>query len=179
MVQDVTAHRIRQAFGVAEELKASHIVLHHGYVPGTSWRDGWIRRSGAFWRELLRQRPPGTRIHLENLLEWEPTLLADVIDASETADLDVTLDIGHTHCNSRTPAIGWIEALGPRIGYTHLHDNHGETDEHLALGAGTMPLEAVFSALEAHSPRALWMLEVDSGEDTKRSLDWLERHRFI
>jgi len=179
MVQGVARHRIGQAFGVAEELGASHIVLHHGYVPGTSWRDGWIRRSGEFWRELLEAGPLGTHFHLENFSEWEPTLLADVIDASELSNLDVALDVGHSHCNSRTSPIDWIKILGARIGYTHLHDNHGETDEHLALGAGTIPFKEVLSALEEYSPEAMWVLEVKAGEDTEKSLDWLESNGFL
>jgi len=55
----------------------------------------------------------------------------------------------------------------------HIHDNHGETDEHLGLGKGNIPLEAVFSDLKKHSPDAIWALEAE-GDGLLQSIRWLK-----
>ena len=45
MVRDVAKNRCEMALEFAQELDATHLVLHHGYVPGTSGFDGWLFRS--------------------------------------------------------------------------------------------------------------------------------------
>jgi len=81
LVRDVARRRVEQGHGVAVGLGASHLVLHHGYVPGTSPAASWVRRSSAFWREFLSGKAPGVSVHLENMLELDPELIADVVDA--------------------------------------------------------------------------------------------------
>jgi sugar phosphate isomerase/epimerase len=65
-----------------------------------------------------------------------------------------------------------------QIGYVHLHDNHGVTDEHLGLGEGNVPLQETLGALEKYSPEAVWALETDPKRFVS-SLDWLADHQFI
>lgn len=178
MVRDVARQRFEQAYGIARALGVTHIVLHHGYVPGTSGREGWIRRCAAFWNEFMEGKSTDVRIHLENLLEWEPTLLADVLEAVDHPNVDAILDIGHVHCNARASLAEWIEVLGTRIGYVHLHDNHGERDEHLGLGRGNLPVLETCRALEQHAPDALWAIEAE-GDGISESLEWLDRHGFL
>ena len=158
LVQHVARHRFEQAYSVAKELQIDHMVLHHGYVPGTSAPAGWLSRSVLFWQAFF-DATAGIFFHLENMLEHEPTLLREVVLAVDRPGLDVCLDIGHAHCYSRTPVVKWIERLGSLIGYVHLHDNHGTEDEHLGLGAGTIAMEEVCAALEAYAPEAVWALE--------------------
>ncbi len=178
MVRDVARRRFEQAYRVVLELDASHVVLHHGYVPATSGREGWIRRSAAFWKDFLEDKSVNVRFHLENVLEWEPTLVAEVVKAIDRPNVDITLDIGHAYCNSRTPVLEWIEVLGPRIGYVHLHDNHGEMDEHLGLGEGDIPVLDVCHSLEERAPKAVWAVEAE-GIGIPQSLEWLATHGFL
>jgi len=46
------------------------------------------------------------------------------------------LDTGHAHVNGGIHAC--IETFGSRLRHMHLHDNHGEMDEHLEVGKGTI-----------------------------------------
>jgi sugar phosphate isomerase/epimerase len=160
MVRDLARRRFERARDVALQLNAHHLVLHHGYVPHTSPPSGWLSRSTAFWRAFLDGIPGGIAVHLENLLELDTELIAAVVDAIDRRNLDIALDVGHAHCRSRLSVVEWIEALGERIGYVHLHDNRGAEDEHLALGEGTIPVGEVCSALETRAPGAVWALEV-------------------
>ncbi len=178
LVRSITRQRIEQSYLVAASLGAQHLVLHHGYVPHTSAYAGWLKRSVEFWQDYLQGKQPALCVHLENLLELDPGLIADVVRGIQRPNLDINLDIGHAHCNSRTPVVGWIEALGPLIGYVHLHDNRGDEDEHLGLGQGNIPLVEVCQALEQYAPDALWSLEVDAG-DVRGSVGWLQEHGFL
>jgi sugar phosphate isomerase/epimerase len=105
-----------------------------------------------FWHDFLSDKDPNIRIHLENMLELDPELISDVVRSIDRANLDINLDIGHAHCNSNTPVIKWIERLGSQIGYVHLHDNHGQSDEHLGLGPVRSPSKK-FAGLWKNTPR--------------------------
>ena len=178
LVRNVARQRIEQSYGVAVDLRASHLVFHHGYVPHTSSPAGWIKRSTGFWRGFLDGKDPRIRVHLENMFELDPELIADVVGSIGRPNLDMNLDVGHAHCFSRTNVIKWVEDLGPQIGYVHLHDNHGERDEHLGLGRGTIPWSEVCRALNERAPDAIWAVEAE-GDGIQQSLEWLRDNGFM
>lgn len=175
MVRDLARYRFEQAARIADELGATHLILHHGYTPGTSDRKNWILRCTSFWRQFVKDRPTGMRVYLENHLERDPSMLADLIDAVDDPRLDLCLDIGHVHGCIQGDVVEWIKQLGTHIGYVHLHDNHGSRDEHLGLGRGNAPLEEIVAALRQYSPNALWALECKL-EEMVDSIEWLENH---
>jgi sugar phosphate isomerase/epimerase len=177
MLQLVTANRYQMGVNVARQLNINHIILHHGYVPGTYKPNTWVKRFSAFWKEFLADQPQAVSFHIENLFDRDPGLIADAIAAVDDERIDVCLDVGHAHCFSSVSVSAWVRRLGDRIGYVHLHNNHGEADEHLDLDKGTIDMAEVCSELEDVSSRALWALEssVDSHE---RMLTWLYDRGF-
>lgn len=177
MIREVTRNRFELACRFARELDCPDIILHHGYVPGTSHPRNWLPRFVEFWHDFLDSKDPSVRYHVENMLEWDAGLLAEVIDAIDDPRVDVCLDIGHCHCNSRETPMSWIERLGRRIGWVHLHDNHGQSDEHLALDQGTIPMDEVCGALLQHAPEAVWCLE-PADEGIASSIEWLRTNGF-
>ena len=64
------------------------------------------------------------------------------------------------------------------LGYVHLHDNHGESDEHLGLGQGTIPVSEVCQALQHYAPTAIWGIET-ALPHMESSVHWLEEHDFL
>ncbi|MBU0983688.1 MAG: sugar phosphate isomerase/epimerase [candidate division Zixibacteria bacterium] len=172
MVREVARTRFEQAVETAGKLGIEHLILHHGYLPGTSKPGNWIKRSTEFWKTFLSGLPRTCHIHIENLFEHDPEILIEVIQAVNDPRLDVCLDIGHVHCHGKVNVIKWIEQLGDRIGYVHLHDNHGTADEHLGLGEGTLPVADACHALQTYAPDAIWGLEV-SFDRMQSSLRWL------
>lgn len=178
LVCEVARQRIQAGFDVAMRLKASHIVLHAGRVPNAGPEQFWIKRSIAFWRSFMAQVPADVNVHLENMLEEGPHVLAALVDGVGCPNLHVNLDIGHAHCNSHTPVLEWVTHLTDRIGYVHMNDNHGADDEELGLGHGTIPIKEVCNALEEVSPNAIWGIEAE-GDGVEESLKWLEANGFI
>ncbi|MEK7218524.1 MAG: sugar phosphate isomerase/epimerase family protein, partial [Patescibacteria group bacterium] len=173
LVREVSAKRMKQAFKIAKELKAESIVLHGGYVPNTSSPEGYVSRSILYWKELLQATP--VSLHIENHLDNTPDILMKIIDGVGDPRLGVCLDIGHAHAFSDFTPPEWVAQLGERITYVHLHDNHGKRDEHLRLGAGSLPVTDTLRALEKFAPEAIWAIEADE----EGSYEWLQEHQFI
>jgi len=159
-------------------LGGTHIVLHHAYDPEKDERRKWLSRFGSFWADFSRELPAGIQFHLENMLEHGPEFIISLLATISDEQVDACLDVGHVHCNSKTPVLKWIEELGSRIGYVHLHDNHGDTDEHLGLGMGDVQMEEVCHALEQHSPQATWAVECKA-EYREHSLAWLRDRKYF
>lgn len=176
-IREVTRDRFELACTFARALNSPDIILHHGYVPGTSPPKNWLRRCVEFWNDFLQDKEQFLKFHVENMLEWDAVLLSEVIDGIGDSRVDVCLDIGHSNCNSRETPIQWIERLGARIGWVHMHNNFGETDEHLALGTGTIPMEEVCQVLLEKAPAAVWSQEAQD-EDIPASIEWLKLHGY-
>lgn len=172
MIRDATRQRFELGATVAARLAAQHVVFHHGYVPGTSPPANWLRRCSAFWKAFLADKPASTHFHMENMVEHGPELLRDVIDAIEAPNVTACLDIGHAHCHSHATPLKWVEALGARIGYVHIHNNYGEADDHLAPANGTLDVAEVLMAMKECSPAAIWALEVPLST-IDGSMEWL------
>jgi sugar phosphate isomerase/epimerase len=109
----------------------------------------------------------GVRICVENV-QLRPnevvTSFADhlrLVDSIGQPSVTCALDTGHAHVNGGIQAC--IAAFGPRLHHIHLHDNHGEKDEHLEVGKGTIRF-AEFAAF-LHNFRDLISLETRSPTD--------------
>jgi sugar phosphate isomerase/epimerase len=177
MIRDVSGQRMSQGCRTASQLKAAHLIFHHGYVPHTSWPQNWISRFVQFWNSFLADKPHNVFFHLENMLELSPDMICETIDAISDPRVSACLDIGHAHCNSTTAVLNWVERLGRRIEYVHLHDNDGSSDQHLAIGEGNIPFDEVCMALNEYSPIAIWALEAHTS-GIKKSYDWLKEKGF-
>jgi sugar phosphate isomerase/epimerase len=178
LVRETPRQRIQEGFDIASHLCAKHIVYHDGRVPRTNPEESWITTSVGFWNSFMKQVPQDVHVYLENMLEEGPNVLSDIIDQVNSPNLHANLDIGHAHCNSRTPVVQWVMLFGDRIGYVHLHDNNGECDEHLGLCEGSIAVHDVCHALEEHAPHAIWAIEAE-GDGILQSLEWLDKHRIL
>jgi sugar phosphate isomerase/epimerase len=165
-------------YQTACKLKATHIIFHHGYVPRTSPPKNWIPRFVEFWKSFLDEKPENVHFHLENMLELSPDIMIETIDTISDRRVSACLDIGHAHCNSTTPVLNWIEKLGSRIEHVHIHDNDGASDQHLAIGEGSIPFKDVCSVLNEYSPNAIWSLETQTN-GIRKSYDWLRENGFV
>lgn len=178
IIREVTRNRFEYAYDVAEKLKAKNLVLHHGYVPKTSYPPNWIKRSFTFFDDFFANKNNDIKIHLENVLEFDSDMLFELIEGLQGKNIDVCLDIGHAHCNSKISVVEWIKRLKDKIGYVHIHDNNGLEDEHLGLGMGNIPLDEVCEALERYSPQAIWAIESKS-DYIQKSINWMMTRGYI
>jgi sugar phosphate isomerase/epimerase len=177
MIRDVTRNRFEIGYKTAKQLGATELILHHGYVPGTSPIKSWIPRFAQFWKDFLIGKGE-MRFHLENMLEFAPDVIYESIEAIGRENVDCCLDIGHTHCDSRTSAEEWIKKLGNKIGYVHIHDNDGTCDAHTAIGKGNIPFIKVLAKLNEYSPNAIWSIETNVN-NISETYEWMQKNKFI
>lgn len=170
--------RLRQAFRYLPVFRPVSVVCHLGYEARFYGGDTpqWLARAVATWKELAaRAATHGVTVMLENVYETEPELLLEVVRRVDAANLKVCLDVGHLYAFGNGDWPRWLHTLAPVIGQLHLHDNHGAADEHLALGAGIIPLPEILQFLADRCPQPLVTLEPHQEGSLQPSLDFLAR----
>ncbi|MEW5724382.1 MAG: sugar phosphate isomerase/epimerase family protein [Thermodesulfobacteriota bacterium] len=170
-VLKVTRARYARTLELAALFEPEHVVFHPGYEWSKHqvYREKWLETSLETWRPLARRAGElGIRLVLENTLEREPEDFFPLFEALAPEGVGFCLDTGHAAAFGRVPLLAWLEALAPRLAVLHLHDNHGDRDEHLALGRGVIDFAALFSflagwgmkpaavTLEPHTEADLW-----------------------
>ena len=81
--------------------------------------------------------------------------------------LKICFDTGHR--NFLTPNFDVLEDYGKYVTVLHIHDNHGETDEHIVCGEGTMDWEE-FAQQLAKYPEIVLSAEVKTNNKNKDTL---------
>lgn len=167
VVRETTMRVFNYAYNIARELGCTEMVVHNGYVPNTLFHEIWLSNAKTFWEEFFSDKDESITIMIENQNEEDSEILKREIDLVDDPRLKVCFDIGHAHANSNMPVEEWIISLGDRIGYVHLHNNHGKisgrlsylNDEHLGLDMGTIDIEQTLELLEICCPDAIWNVE--------------------
>ena len=172
----MTEKRYRQAADLARELGVRRLVIHGGFVPQVYFPEWYVEQSVLFWRDFLRQLPQDMTVALENVMEPQPRLLADIARQVDDPRLGLCLDIGHANTFvSQVPPVEWVEPMAPWLRHVHLHDNVGREDLHDPLGRGSILMEQVLDAILELCPAATFTLE---NQDCGPSLDWLRQHGY-
>jgi sugar phosphate isomerase/epimerase len=170
--------RLRQAFDLLEIFRPLSIVCHAGYEARhySSHRQQWLSHSVDTWEELAAQAERSqTRVMLENVYESDPEILVGLFTQVKASNIQFCFDLGHLHAFGRGSFPQWLEALTPYLGQLHLHDNHGQTDDHLALGSGAVPIPVVLNFLAAQGVFPLITLEPHQEKSLIPSLEYLAK----
>lgn len=151
---------IKRALEVAEQIPFRFLVIHLG-----DREDTWTPRSLDFSITALEHlhafaNPLGVKLLVENLQNdvTRPANILEVLRAGHLRDIGVCLDVGHAHLGEGVAAA--LTELKPLIRSSHLHDNHGERDEHLWPGEGTIAWDEVFSELKTAPQMPAGVLEI-------------------
>jgi len=147
--------RLEKSILLSSQLQSNLWVFHPGlqtgishFYPDLDWQLNLksVRQLKAFADQC------GIEISIENCPEPFPFLLRSVRDflrfydeLGET-DIGLTLDVGHSNTNSQT--YEFINTFPDRIVHTHLHDNHGDFDNHLGIGEGNIDWTSTVRALK-------------------------------
>lgn len=158
---------LESRFQIAAVMDAS-IVIHPGHVSWESDRPLAHRQLTKSIQDLLHlQEEYGVRFYIENLLNWESSLIRTPDDLHLIEGAALALDIGHAHtCGCLT------DFLELPCEYYHLHDNDGINDQHISLGAGTINMSAVVKALKRDRD-ATMIFETNLHQDALTSKDYL------
>jgi sugar phosphate isomerase/epimerase len=139
-----------RAIAAARSLRCAMLVLHLGLPRGQSIPPGDNDRR-AVTRSLEQIAEAAGAGGVQLALEVIPNDLSTPAALLEwlEGDLDLRaglcLDVGHAHLLGGAPEA--VEALAGHVLTTHVHDNRGQTDDHLVPFAGTIDWPATLAAL--------------------------------
>jgi sugar phosphate isomerase/epimerase len=143
---------LKRAIDVAEELPFSRMIFHMG---GSRETADPHKRDAAFSsleHLTLHAKHVGVTICVENTTSemGSPTYLRSFIEETRLG-VRVNFDIGHAHladgAEENRVAEGF-EPLREFVASAHIHDNHGEKDEHLPPYEGSIDWEAAVKVLK-------------------------------
>ena len=173
---------VKRALDVAEVLPFRYFCQHLA----TGRQDADPRRFEAAFSSLehliLFAKQRGVTIALQNSANelGSPASLHQFIKETRL-DLRYCFDIGHAHIDSDVAA--GFELMRDRVVTTHIHDNHGERDEHLLPFQGTIDWDSAladFSRASTALPLVFELKEQSPGvpslDQIRTAFDKLERH---
>src|SRR5580700_6783715 len=144
---------LKRAIDVAEDLPFSRMILHMGGHRDTADP----RRRDAAFSSLehltLHAKHVGVTICVENTTSemGAPAYLRAFVDETRLTGLRFNFDIGHAHL-AELPEDERIEKsfapLRDLVASVHLHDNHGDKDEHLPPFDGSIDWPAAIKLLK-------------------------------
>ena len=172
---------IKRALEFAEHAPFKFLVQHLGVS-----KEKWETRKMEYAITALEHlrffaKPLGVTILAENIANeiTTPERLQEIVSIAHFDDVGFCFDAGHAHFG---PGVRQsFEIMKDKIRSTHLHDNHGERDEHLWIGEGTIDWSEAMSLLRTapHTPPMLLEITGDTKKDVavgaKESFGRLEK----
>ena len=151
---------IKRALEVAEQIPFRFLIVHLGQR-----EDTWSPRALEFSMTALEHlrafaNPLGVKLLVENLQGevTQPANILEILNTGHFTDIGVCLDVGHAHLGDGLTAT--LAALKPRIRSSHLHDNHGQKDEHLWPGEGEIAWDEAYEGLKSAPQTPAGVLEI-------------------
>ncbi len=159
---------LKRAIDIAEELPFPRMIFHMG---GTRETEDPRKRDAAFSsleHLILHAKHVGVTICVENTTSemGDPAYLRSFYDETRLTGLRFNFDIGHAFLADGPEEERIENAFAPLrelVAGAHIHDNHGEKDEHLPPYDGTIVWEKAIKILktapEANLPLLLELKE--------------------
>ena len=178
LIRKVTNRRLSQALAVAEHLNAHLMVIHPGV---DKWRypgleQTWLSLAMDSFTPLIElAMNSNCRLAIENIYEETPVTLVQLVEGLNSSWFGHCFDVGHWFLFGKLPMADWLELIGPRLFHLHMHDNHGQSDEHLPVGEGDIDFGPLLWKLHQVSPRPSITLEAHNADHLLRSLNQIKR----
>ena len=183
--REAAVRETHAALGIARRIPFDIMVLHLGTPANISKVDDNHRAAAVrSLDEICRLAAPlGVRIAVEvipNRLSDASSLVAILEDEIDSSRTGICLDFGHAHLMGDVADA--VETVAEHIISTHVHDNHGRDDEHLAPYRGTVDWAQALVTMQKTGYEGTYLMELagtgDSGailEDARRARQRFER----
>ena len=167
--REKTLTAYRQAADVMDVLGGGILVTHHIEIPEPD--DPLHAEKRAAFLDNLRTVAQyaalrGVSFALENTPRGytrEPTRLVELMTDLGAPNVGVVIDTGHR--NIVGDPVEALRTIGEHLITLHLHDNHGEQDEHLLPGLANIDWNGVVGALDEIDYPGVFMYELSRSED--------------
>ncbi|MBC8100163.1 MAG: sugar phosphate isomerase/epimerase [Armatimonadetes bacterium] len=180
-INDVCRHRYLHALDIAAELGSKIVVLHANFIGSlhnVPYRNGWHLRNIDFWRPIAESAAEiDVTIVLENMWEFDPGIIGDLLAAVNHPNLRACIDVGHAHLfsDSLFTLLDWFNVMEPWLLHTHMNNNNGKIDEHHSFDfeRGVINYPEVLRMYRGLPSQPPIVLEMDTVEDMRASLHHL------
>nr|WP_106782550.1 sugar phosphate isomerase/epimerase family protein [Lysinibacillus timonensis] len=158
-------------------LEIDYVLLHPGVNP--SVEEG-IDSTSRFIKEMLKDLPKQMNLVIENVPNGENVLgttidqLLTIIQKVDDSRVSMMLDTGHCYMNSKEAFIQECRKSYNTLFGIHISDNHGQVDEHLAVGEGEIPFKQMIQ--ECKDKDIVYVLETNTVERAEYSRQKLAQY---
>lgn len=181
-INEVCATRYRHAMHITADLGSELVVFHANFIGSlhnVQYREGWHIRNVDFWGQMAEYAErQGVTIALENMWEFDPSIIGDILREVNHPHLKACLDTGHAHVfgDEQFSLQNWIDELTPWLVHTHMNNNNGIIDEHHGFdwAEGVLDYHDILKRIRALDAPPNIVLEMWSAIDMERSLPYLE-----
>lgn len=181
-IRAASRDKLRRAFDLLPLFKPRSIVCHLGFEANKHGyrQQEWFQHALETFQELLAMaKMHGTTLMLENTYETSPEQLHAMLVALDSLHARFCFDVGHSLAFAKTSWHEWFPMMAPWLGQLHIHDNHGERDDHLAPGQGRFDFAGFFGYLHEKNLNPLLTLEPHTEETLWQSLAALDRMQLF
>ncbi len=148
---------LKRVIDVADDLPYARLILHMGGARETA---DPRKRDAAFStleHLILHAHHAGVTVCIENTTSemGDPSYLRAFVDETRLTGLRFNFDIGHAYLSDFQEDERIEKSFAPLrdlVSSVHLHDNHGEKDEHLPPYDGTIDWPAAIKVLKSAPP---------------------------
>jgi sugar phosphate isomerase/epimerase len=178
-INAICMDRYRHAITIASEIGAGKIVFHANFIAAIhniAYRQDWHRRNVAFWGDMAAfAKMHGVQITVENMWEFDPDIIIDVLEEVNHPYLRACLDVGHAHLfGPDYPFEAWLTRFEPWLTHTHHNNTYGKLDTHNALGDGIIDYDAVLDRIRLLDVVPSFTLEMYEVHQMRESLPFFD-----
>jgi sugar phosphate isomerase/epimerase len=191
-VQQVATERLQQGLDFAEEVGATHMVVHspwrnlgHYFIPISPYytlADAIDRAHRVLDPLVRRAEGIGCTLVIENIYDTHPGPWIDLITSFGSDLVRASVDVGHAyimHQAGGAPPDAFVRTAGVLLGHVHLQDTDGLSDRHWAPGDGEINWFALFDALRAFNGSPRLILELHDCSRVRDGAAWLAARGFV
>ncbi|NDJ59941.1 MAG: sugar phosphate isomerase/epimerase [Chloroflexi bacterium] len=177
-INQVCVERYQHALQIAHDLGAEVIVFHANFIASIqneAYRRSWHRTNVTFWSRMADYAERlGVTLAVENMWEFDPHIIGDVLAEVDHPYLRACVDVGHAHLFSKFPFEQWLDVMGRWLVHVHVNNNAGKLDVHGGLPYGVIDYYEVLDRIRALTCDPTFTLEMDKVEDMADSLPYFE-----
>ena len=182
-INQICIDRYQHAIRIAADIEAELIVFHANFIAAIhniEYRQGWHSRNVDFWGEMAEYASGyGIKLAVENMWEFDPKIIPDVLREVNHPYLRACLDIGHAHLFTEPEFTfdEWVETLEPWLIHLHINNNNGRIDKHRGLHDGVLDYHELLPRFRTLPNPPTITLEMDTVQDMEASLPYLKLKR--
>jgi sugar phosphate isomerase/epimerase len=186
--RDVVKQRLAQGLTVAEEIGATHMVIHspvdpwlHRHIVNSKKEKDYVMGmlADTLGNQTKKAQAIGCVLVMENIMDLDPRLQLDLIKSVNSDFLKMSVDVGHAYCmhaqHGAPPPDQFIAEAGSYLAHVHLQDTDGYLDRHWLPGEGQISFKAVLEEIEKTSANPRLIIEVKEKVRCQEAAVWLER----